>query len=529
MSEAKSESASANRLRDDQVQVAKGAGLTGIGAVLEGVLRYVSMLLVTQNYGRQAYGVFGFVMMLNEMGQRVSSAGLHDGVMRNVAVHEADGETNKTRGAILFAGKLIVGIGVLYALGLALFADQVAELLDKGEAKDVPKDVVARVVMISCLALPTTALIMLMGRTLRALKEVGLQVIVRSFLQPISRVALILLFLFLLGNENMEGLAWAIVLSAAFCCAVGVWFVHKRVGLFGKSNSNEIDKQAFLKFAMPLVGVDILTFFSLSADIFLLGDMGSQGELGSYMAVVRLMPILALPLFLFSSLLTPLSAELYGQKRMDDLRQLYRTSVRWIFAVSLPFTLTGVIWAEPILGHLGEGFEEGASAFVVIALTLVLTGFANPAGYAVTMAGYSRITLMNSAVMLVTVAGLGWWLIPQYGILGAAIARAGANLANCILTLTEGYIILGLNPLHGALIKPAIAAPIAAAGAWGLLHADILNYTLGGAVLGGMVMSLIYTILMAMLGLNDEDKHVLLAGSKPLHGVAKKVGRLIGR
>lgn len=529
MSEAKSESSSADQLRKDQVQVARGAGLTGIGAVLEGVLRYVSMLLVTQNYGRQAYGVFGFVMMLNEMGQRVSSAGLHDGVMRNVAVHEAKGETSHTRGAILFAAKLIVGIGFLYAIGLAMFADQVANLLDSGEAKDVPKDIVAKVVIISCLALPTTALIMLMGRTLRALKEVGAQVIVRSFLQPITRVLLILLFLFLLGNENMQGLAWAIVLSAALCCAVGLWFVHKRIGLFGKSNTTELDKRAFLKFALPLVGVDILTFFSLSADIFLLGDMRSQGELGSYMAVVRLVPILALPLFLFSSLLTPLSAELYGQKRMDDLRQLYRTSVRWIFAVSLPFTLTGVIWAEPILGHLGEGFEEGAPAFIVIALTLIITGFANPAGYAVTMAGYSRITLMNSAVMLVTVAGLGWWLIPEYGILGAAIARAGANLANCILTLTEGYIILGLQPLHGALLKPAIASLIAAAGAWGLLEVGVLGYTLGGAVLGGMVMSLIYTILIGFLGLTEEDKHVLMAGSKPLHGVFKKVGRLVGK
>ncbi len=530
MSEAKSASANADQLRKDQVQVAKGAGLTGIGAVLEGVLRYVSMLLVTQNYGRQAYGVFGFVMMLNEMGQRVSSAGLHDGVMRNVAVHEAKGETSHTRGAILFAAKLIVGIGVLYAVGLGLFADQVANLLDSGEAADVPKDIVAKVVIISCFALPTTALIMLMGRTLRALKEIGAQVIVRSFLQPISRVALILLFLLILGNENMQGLAWAIVLSAALCAGVGIWFVHKRIGLFGKTNSSEIDKQAFLKFAMPLVGVDILTFFSLNADIFLLGKMmDSQGELGSYMAVVRLVPILALPLFLFSSLLTPLSAELYGQKRMDDLRQLYRTSVRWIFAVSLPFTLTGVIWAEPILGHLGEGFEEGAQAFIVIALTLIITGFANPAGYAVTMAGYSRITLMNSAVMLVVVAGLGWWLIPEHGILGAAIARAGANLANCILTLTQGYIILGLQPMQAALIKPAIAAAIAASGAWGLLQADVLGYSLGGAVLGGMVMSLIYTILIGFLGLTDEDKHVLMAGSKPLHGVAKKVGRLVGK
>jgi len=77
----------------EQVQVAKGAGLTGIGSLFEGILRYVSMVLVTRFYGQAAYGVFGFAMYLNEMGQRVSSAGLHDGVMRYVAMHEGRGES----------------------------------------------------------------------------------------------------------------------------------------------------------------------------------------------------------------------------------------------------------------------------------------------------------------------------------------------------------------------------------------------------------------------------------------------------
>jgi O-antigen/teichoic acid export membrane protein len=402
-------------------------------------------------------------------------------------------------------------------------------MLDKGAAKDVPKDVVSSVVIISCFALPTTALLLLLGRTLRALKEVGSQVLIRSFLQPISRVALILFFLAVLGNQDLKGLAYAIVISAACCCAIALWIVHRRIGLFGKKNSAEIDKREFMSFALPLIGVDILTFLSLNADIFILGLKSSQAEIGTYMAVIRLIPILGIPLFLFSSLLTPLSAELYGQKRMDDLRALYRTSVRWIFAVSLPLTFTALIWADPLLGHLGEGFESGSTAFRVLAVTLILTGFANPAGYAVTMAGYSRVTLANSIVMTITVVILGFWLIPTYGILGAAIANAGAKLANCILTLSEGYIILGLNPLHLGLAKPLLAATIAAFGAWGLLQAGILGYTLLDAVLGGMALTAMYSALTALFGLKDEDKKVLIAGSRPLAGVFRKLASIIGR
>lgn len=519
--------------RDEHVQVAKGAGLTGIGAVVEGLLRYLSMLLVTSQYGRAAYGVFGFVMTINEMGQRVSSAGLHDGVMRHVAVHRARDEMPQVRGAVRFAAKLILGIGIAYGLGLWFFAEAVADRLPAEDAGDVPRDVIIDVVRISCFALPTTALVMLMGRTLRALKLVGAQVIVRSFLQPLSRVLLILVFLAMFGPTHLQGLAWAVVISSALACGLGAWYVHREIGLFGRQES-EIDKREFMNYALPLVGVDIVVFLSLAADMLLLGFLLPEGpekqqDIGTYMAVIRLLPILGMPLFLFSSLLTPLSAQLYGEGRMDDLRQLYRTSVRWIFAVSLPFALTGFLWAEPILGHLGEGFNEGASAFMLMAFTLVLNGFANPAGYAVTMAGHSRLTLLNAVVCLIVVAGLGWWLIPEHGIFGAAAARAGALLANCALTLGQGYWILGLNPVHRALIKPVIAGAIGAAGAWWLLDAGILGATLGGALLGGMVISAIYAVLLGLLGLDQQDKDVLLVGSKPFHGLARKIGGRLRR
>jgi O-antigen/teichoic acid export membrane protein len=537
MSEASHASAEsgAEPRRDEHVQVAKGAGLTGIGAVVEGLLRYVSMLLVTSQYGRAAYGVFGFVMTVNELGQRASSAGLHDGVMRHIAVHQSRGEIAQTRGAILFAGKIILGIGIAYALGLWLLADTVADKLPEEKAGDVPRDMVIDLVRISCFALPTTALLMLFGRTLRALKLIGQQVIVRSFVQPFSRVLLILMFLALWGPSDLDGLAWAIVLSATIAAALGLWFVHRRVGLIGRVEST-IDKREFMRYALPLVGVDIVVFFSLSADIFLLttlreGQAGvdTQGDLGTYMAVRRLLPILGMPLYLFSSLLTPLSAQLYGQGRMDDLRQLYRTSVRWIFAISLPFAITGFLWATPILGHLGEGFETGASAFMLLAGTLIINGFANPAGYAVTMAGHSRLTLLNAIASLIAIVLIGYWLIPEHGVFGAAAAFAGSLLVNCILTLFQGWKILGLNPLHGALVKPIVAGALGGLAAWGMLSAGWLPGSLPGALLGGMVISAIYATALAILGLDQQDKDVLLAGSKPFHGLARKIGGRLGR
>lgn len=531
MSEASNASAAggAEARRDDHVQVARGAGLTGIGAVIEGVLRYGSMLLVTRGYGASAYGVFTFVMLMTEAGQRVSSAGLYDGVMRDVAVHKAQGNDDRVRGAIRFAGKIMLVVGVLMTIGLWFTADWVAsDVFEPKKDTDVPRDVVAAVVRIACFALPAMALLMLFGRTLRALKNIGAQVILRSILLPVSRVGLIVGFLLVLGRERVDGLAWAVLLSFAGCAALGAWFVHRETGLLARDRPGVVDKREFMRFALPLVGVDIVVFFSLNLDFLLLGMLHGQAETGIYGAAKRLTPILGLPLMMFTSLLTPMSAQYYGEGRLDELRALYRTSVRWIFAVALPFVIAGVIWAVPILAHLGDDptddFGAGAPAFMLLAVTLVLTGFANPAGYAVTMAGRSKLTLFNAVVCLLVIGGLGRWLIPEHGMMGAAIAYAGSLLANSLLTLTQGWWILGLNPVHAALWKPATAGLAAAAAGW-LLHEQAgLAGSLGAALLGGMAVAAVYVVALIVFGLDQEDKDVLAAGSKPLHGVLRRLG-----
>ena len=509
----------------EQVQVAKGAGLTGIGSLFEGILRYVSMVLVTRFYGQAAYGVFGFAMYLNEMGQRVSSAGLHDGVMRYVAMHEGRGERDQTRGAIRFAAKILIGLGICFAVALAAFAPEAAEMLDKDKAADVPKDMVVKVIRISCLALPTTALLLLLGRSLRALKQIGAQVIVRSFVLPLSRVLLILLFLWSLGPERLDGLAWAIVVSTAFACLLALHYVHKNVRLYGKDAPAKINKKEFLSFAVPLVGVDIATFFSLTADVFLLAKFGTQEDMGAYQAVLRLIPLLAIPLFLFSSMLTPLCAELYAKGKMEELRALYRTTVRWIFAIAIPLVIGLCLFIEPLLGTLGEGFQDGYEAFLLLAAVLILNGFANPSGYAVTMAGRSKITLFNACVMIVVVVGTGWYAIPQWGVFGAAIARAAGILVNCVLTLTQGWWILGLNPWHKDLWKPSLAGLLAAGAGWTLQsNLDLTGFPL--AIIAGLGIGAVYCVATWAFGLSEDDKQILYKGSKPIHGILMKVGLL---
>ena len=528
MSEDLKKSNNVRSVAEAQAQVAKGAGLTGIGSLFEGLLRYVSMILVTNYYGRAAYGVFGLAMYLNEMGQRISSAGLHDGVMRYVAMHESHGEEKNTRGVIRFASKIILLLGSVFAIGLALFAPTVAEMLDKGKSADISKEMVIKVIRVSCLALPTTALLLLLGRTLSALKKVGAQVFARSFILPVSRVTLIVAFLWLLGPQRLDGLAWAIVVSTTCACIWTLLRVNESTRICEKNLPGHINKKEFLRFSVPLIGVDIAAFLALTADIFLLAHFGTQEDMGTYQAILRLIPLLAMPLFLFSSMLTPLCAELYERGKVEELQSLYKTTVRWIFTASLPLAIGLCLFINPLLSVLGEGFIEGSQAFLLLAIVLVINGFGNPSGYAITMAGHSRITLLNACIMTTTVVITGWFAIPEWGVLGAAIARASGIATNCILTLTQGWWLLGLNPWHRDLCKPAAAGALAGSVAW-IIQTNLPFTGFLLAITASLATVAIYGASIVVLKLSKEDRRILEKINQPIRQFYMKARRKTGR
>ena len=168
------------------------------------------------------------------------------------------------------------------------------------------------------------------------------------------------------------------------------------------------------------------------------------------------------------------------------------------------------------LGVVGADYMEGGDSLALLAATLLLAGFANPAGYAVTMSGRSGITLLNSVLCFLTTVGVALWLIPEFGIFGAAGARAASLLVNNALTLVQGKWILGLNPFSLALLKPALAGILACAAGWWALDSGWLEQSPLDALMGSVAVAGIFLGALLAMGLGAEDKEVIAAARQTI-------------
>jgi O-antigen/teichoic acid export membrane protein len=135
-------------------------------------------------------------------------------------------------------------------------------------------------------------------------------------------------------------------------------------------------------------------------------------------------------------------------------------------------------------------------------------------GNIIVMTGHSLWNLINS----VSVAGLNvlfnYWLIPDHGLEGAAVATALAALIFSVAQLVEARMLVGARLLVGQIYKPWLAAVPAT------LIAVGITYWMGdaGVVIrsGAFAVAVLsYLLVLNGMGIEAKDRDIFFNRRKP--------------
>jgi O-antigen/teichoic acid export membrane protein len=107
--------------------------------------------------------------------------------------------------------------------------------------------------------------------------------------------------------------------------------------------------------------------------------------------------------------------------------------------------------------------------------------------------------------MLITNVALNFWLIPIYGILGAAMATGASYAVINIARLVEVYMLLRIHPYDTNYHKPFVAGFAVI-----LLSVLLLIFNVSQTIwlFGMVILIIIYFIVLYFLGLEYEDKMI---------------------
>jgi O-antigen/teichoic acid export membrane protein len=340
-----------------------------------------------------------------------------------------------------------------------------------------------------------------------AFKSMRAQAFVRNLLQPVVRLAFV-------GAAMMISPTPLAAFVAVIAAEVGLvvmatHLLNRRIPLFGETKP--IDRKALVRFAIP-ASADRLAQAS-RAQVFplLLGSLGSVSAPGLWQASRRIGLAPSSILWSMSQVYNPMASSLYLQGLREDFAALFKSMGKWCFAIGFPVFCVAVFFPRELLSVFGHGFETAAPALVVLSIGMLFEFATGPVSQTLILIGNPKLVFADYLIVLIVEIGLGVWLIPGLGVMGAAISRSVGAALNNVLLLAQVWAKARVHPFRVDYWKPLAAGLVAAIGVRVAMWVAGIGLGFGAAATAACAVGLVYLALLVLFGLTPDDRLALNA------------------
>jgi O-antigen/teichoic acid export membrane protein len=398
--------------------LAKGAGISVIFVFLGYVIMFFFKLMAARYLKPEGFGQYTLAETILLLGSLLASLGITQGITRYIPFYEGKKDKKSLSGYLKFILAYPLIFSVILALILFLFSSQITSFFNF-------PPVFPLFLKIMAFALPFDVFSKIFAEILLANKKVMHKMI---GLKMVKNLTLLFGMIFIILTDlSVSAIIWLLflstVLSFLYC-----FFVY----LF-KIKWNNIDvkptyrKKEWVVFSLPLFFTGFLMFFVSWSDNIVIGKFLDPSQLGIYSIAFSFAMFLSFFQSSFSAVFTPLISENYAKKKFKEISFLFKKSAAWIFGLSFPLFLVMVLYSRQILTlFYGKEYALGYMP-LIIASTGFLINLSTGLNMNILMVHkQTRFIFWVDLLIASYNIGMNIFLIPLYGIAGAATASASS-------------------------------------------------------------------------------------------------------
>jgi O-antigen/teichoic acid export membrane protein len=121
----------------------------------------------------------------------------------------------------------------------------------------------------------------------------------------------------------------------------------------------------------------------------------------------------------------PILTQLYTLEKTKELHTTIRSATKWIFYINLPIFISLILFGKEILLlFFGSYYEAAYPALLTLSIGYVIYQFLYPVYETLKVFKKTKFILLNTLLTAIINIILNYFLIPQYGIVGGAIATS---------------------------------------------------------------------------------------------------------
>lgn len=474
--------------------VFNGASLFAVGFALANAFGFFTQILLTRLLGPSAYGILSFAQTGHYLARSVSNLGSNKSLMRYLPANRDAQSIQEGYLTMAYATSLLASVAV--ATLIIVFAPIISRLT-------LNDPIFIRVLQIFAIILIFDTMMQVTSNVFRALEMAKFDILIRKtgyqgFLFLAAAVS------FLLGLHLFETVLTVAAASAATFISALV-LASRHMDITPSWTTKRIDLRSYYQYSLPLSAKDMGHYFYTRTDIIMVGIFFSSSDVGIYNAAIMLGMIITLPIPAVGQLFPPIASRLYSEGDADKLHRIYATVSRWSLTCSLPLALGAIVYREELLLLFGPEFTAGGAILAVLALGYIVDSLGAQTGYLLMMTDHQYLVFANQWAAALLNIGLSYFLILEFGVIGAAYASAAVLASINLLRVIEIWYFEEMTPLSRGVIKPFIAA-IPASVTMVVLRSLGVSSPLITMFVTGAIGIVAYAIALAALGIEEEDR-----------------------
>ncbi len=415
-------------------ELLSGSSISFIFRLIGIALSYIFTLIIARLYGAETMGIYTLSITFLGVGTLFGKLGMDTTLLRFVAEYREEHNSNTIKYMYFKVMKSVIPVSIFIATGFYFLSPIIAyHIFDK--------EYLTEYFQIASLGIVPFVLLSINKESIRGLKNI----VVYSLLSNIYVVIIAIVLLILLYSISRESIIplFSQVLAILIVCIASFIYWFREEKKLDNKNVKEyfIQYKEILVVSLPMLVTASMSLIISWTDIVMLGVFVTDAEVGVYTVAMKISMLISLSLMAINTIAAPKFAEFWGRKDILGLSKVAQQSTKLIFWTSFPLLVITWLFPEWIMSIFGSEFVIGATVLILLSFSQLINAMTGSVTYILQMTGKQNIVqyiVFFSAIINIV---LNYFLIPIYGINGAAIA----SMVSLILWNVGAYVFVRLS------------------------------------------------------------------------------------
>jgi O-antigen/teichoic acid export membrane protein len=409
----------------DNREILKGTGTTFYLKIFGLGFSYVFYIIFARLYGAEVIGLYGLTLTVVGIFSLIGLLGTQSSTVRFIAQYKGQNDYHAIKESYKKVLQLILPISIILAVILYSSSTWIAIVIFK-------KPLLADPLRITSFILPFSALLGINTSSLQGLKKIKDSFIFSTVLPPALNIIGLTGLTYIIMRNYLTPIYANLIMVGILAISSSVLWVKKTKYFQNITQKPDLKKRIsikrILKISLPMFMVSAMAYIMGWTDTFMLGIYNTSADVGIYKIAMKISMLISWAGGSVYSIITPKFSELYWGKKDDKLKDVAKFASKLMIFLSVPALILVVFFAKPILGMFGLDFIKGSTALIIICIGEFIKAVFGPVGYFLIMTDQEKYARNAISIGAITNIIFNLWLIPLFGIVGAAFATVMSTI-----------------------------------------------------------------------------------------------------